>query len=110
MCTGGPPSYYVRVEPSGAPCRQYEHYLPILERHPLDVLDVMGTYGSPQRDNELKRIVQNANNFAAKYMCDRAIALYFRKVGRGVALAAAPGTAVRGRGFPRAHVCLASGS
>ncbi|KAG2431449.1 hypothetical protein HXX76_009464 [Chlamydomonas incerta] len=60
--------------------RPYEHYLPILERHPLDVLDAIGVYAGPHRDNELKRIVRNANNFAAKYMCDRAIALYFRKV------------------------------
>ncbi|GFR49388.1 hypothetical protein Agub_g11440 [Astrephomene gubernaculifera] len=55
----------------------YEHYLPILSRHPNDWLDVFDTYRD--RDVELKRIVNNAQRFAARYLCDRAIALYFRR-------------------------------
>ncbi|GFR51764.1 hypothetical protein Agub_g14220 [Astrephomene gubernaculifera] len=55
----------------------YEHYLPIFQRGLDDWMDVFETYND--RDEELQRITNNAQRFAAKYLCDRAIALYFRR-------------------------------
>lgn len=64
-------SYYQRS------VKAYEHYIPILVRDPLDVLEVLEKYKDKQ--GELQRIAGNAQRFSGKFFCPSARMLYLHK-------------------------------
>ncbi|KAG2491290.1 hypothetical protein HYH03_010296 [Edaphochlamys debaryana] len=57
----------------------WQHYVPIFAVNENDTLTMVEHFNHPDREYEYARIVDNANKFAAKYLCDRALGLYFRK-------------------------------
>ncbi|KAG2483595.1 hypothetical protein HYH03_017537 [Edaphochlamys debaryana] len=57
----------------------WQHYVPIFAVNENDTLTMVEHFNQPNRDVDYKRIVSNANRFAAKFLCDRALALYMRR-------------------------------